>query len=67
LAEFAKHIICRREGMEIDGQEFPWYMDEDAEVIRPTRSQMGAVRITIPCERIELLDPLPKPVSEDSQ
>lgn len=57
MPEFAREIVIRPGGIEIDGEDFPWHILEDGvEAIPPRRGGLGAVRLTIPCARVELIE-----------
>lgn len=60
MSKLAKHIIIRRGEIEIDGEVLPWYILEGPEITPPSRREMACVTISIPAEKIEVLDPAPK-------
>lgn len=61
MAELAKLIrVEKKDGVytvEINGQNFPWYLTEDGVTAHGgNRTELTTVTLTIPCERVELVD-----------
>jgi hypothetical protein len=56
MSELAKLIRLTRDGMEIDGQEFPWTVMEAPEPSSVSRSALTHVTVRIPCEQIVVED-----------
>jgi hypothetical protein len=57
VAELAKEIKLTRDGMEIDGVAFPWYLTEEGAVPSSVnRNSLTHVTVRIPCERIVIED-----------
>lgn len=58
MTDLAKHITVKQVGadysLQIDGEEFPWFITVDGVRTTVSREEMPAVTLTIVAERVEV-------------